>query len=1155
MTQPIDADIRRQALDTSASFAVSAPAGSGKTGLLTQRVLALLAQCEQPENLLAITFTKKAAAEMQSRILAALHNAQTQTEAPKDDFSRTTWMLARAVILRNQEKQWQLLSLPNRLQITTIDSFCRQLSQRTPLINTLGNTPDVLDNAGIKQAYQLAARETLKLLEQNHPLKEDLIRLSKHFNNQMMTIESLFSHLLSRRDQWLGPLYRSQDQRVLLESTLQQVITEHLQTTQQALLPLSGELLTLADYAATTLSNDNKLSDITHCKGITSLPANNYQALSEWSGLAELTLTKQGSIRSTVDKRSGFPAADKTMDAEQKKYVKAQKQRMLHLLDALKTRPNIASLLHNIRSLPSPGYTDEQWQLLNSLTPVLTLLVAQLKLIFQQLGKTDFIEITLAALNTLGTEDQPTDIALAMDYRIQHILIDEFQDTSTPQLHLLKQLTAGWQVDDGRTLFIVGDAMQSCYGFRDANVGIFLDIRKNGLADISLMPLDLSVNFRSQAPLVHWFNRIFTDVLPEQDSINQGAVKYQQAIAFNETGSQHEAVSTFIFARDEAPKQRTEETEKIVGIIRHHQQTTPNNSIAVLVRKRSQVGEITQALNSAGILYRATDIDPLDTNMVIMDLLSLTRALLYPNDRIAWLSLLRSPWCGLDMFDLYAIANWGKEGQKNLHHLLSAINNENAIATLSVNGQAIITRFKEAIASIMRQQARCNLRQWIESAWLQLGGSASLMHRDEMTVIKQFFTVLEKYQSAGKLQDWEIFIDAVKQLYADSSSHMASSDDKAIVDIMTIHKSKGLEFDTVIIPGLDHGSAADKPQLLAWLEWLDHSQNNQLVISPVNATGSDADAIHTYIRQQQQQRQQLEADRLFYVGCTRAIKRLHLLAYAKVKDKDGTIELERSTTKNTLTTIWPYIKNNIHLMNTESAIPNHWLKEQNPQQHPNVIVRQNLQWQRPQYPENNLLQAYRLNHYSETLNVDNRANPSDLQQRNARYLGTILHSALQHITESGYQQWDEQRLIKQSTIWEKQLRQLGGSPELIKPLTEKIVVAVSNMLNSNIGCWLLDHQHPKSACELSLWTGKQHELQEWIIDRTFIDKQTHERWIIDYKSSEPVSGESVNDFVAGEVKKYHKQLVCYQQLFGDEKNIHLALYFPLVNHFHEFDDI
>jgi ATP-dependent exoDNAse (exonuclease V) beta subunit len=1153
MNQPIDAAIRQQALDITRSFAVSAPAGSGKTGLLTQRVLALLAQCEQPENILAITFTKKAAAEMQGRILAALHHAKNQTEAPEDPFSRVTWQLAQQVIKKDSEQQWHLLSLPHRLQITTIDSFCRRLSQQTPLNNTLGNTPEVLESAETKNTYQLAARETLFLLEKQHPLQQDLIRLVTHFNNQLPVIELLFINLLARRDQWLAPLLESKEQRTLLESTLQLVISEYLDSCKKAIGAMAGELLMLADYAANNLSKDNSSSVICHCLGLKGLPQSNHQSLDPWRGLVELLLTKQGTIRNTVDKRSGFPTADKNMSNEEKEYTKSQKQKMLSLLGELKCSPDIAQVLNGIRHLPTAHYTDQQWELLDSLTRVLTLLVAQLKVVFQQKGKTDFIEVTLAALNALGQDDEPTDMALAMDYRLQHILVDEFQDTSTPQLSLLKKLTSGWQPNDGRTLFVVGDAMQSCYGFRDANVGIFLDIRQHGLGDIAITPLDLSVNFRSQENLVNWCNVAFSDIFPKEDQINHGAVKYQQAIAFNPALTE-QAVTSHIFISEEKVNQRSDEAQEIASIIKQQQQKDPNGSIAILVRKRNQVKEITTALTENHIEYHATDIDKLDNSMLIMDLMSLTRALLYPNDRIAWLALLRAPWCGLRMHDLHKVATTTlNDAPISLFSLLTKHKDN---INLSETGKVILVRFCKAIDTIFRQQGRSNLSQWVESAWLELGGNALLLEKEEYEEVSQFFKLLERYQIGSQLPDWDIFADAVSQIYNNTKTD--KDIEKHPVEIMTIHKSKGLEFDTVIIPGLDQAMAPDKQQLLAWIEWLDTRQHSQLVISPVHASGGERDTIHDYIKQQHQIRQQLESDRLFYVGCTRAINQLYLLGYVKTKNTSmgsdihtiplEALELEAPAEKTSLASIWPHIQSDAIFSIVQKTESQQIL---NITGHPNKLLRQSHHWQHLSLDTSHLLKKYRLNHYSENLDIDNKPKPSELKQRHNRYLGIVLHQALQQITESNYLTWDDNRIRQQRAIWQKQLEQIGTSYSVASAYAEKIALALQKMLNSDKGRWVLDNQHNDSQCEFSLWTETKGQIQEHIIDRTFIDQKTNTRWIIDYKSGEPSAEESLEDFAVREASLYRKQLLRYAKLFQEERMIAIALYFPFINHFYE----
>ena len=128
-----DAFQRQLALDLSRSFIVQAPAGSGKTELLIQRFLKLLGYAEYPEQILAITFTRKAAAEMKSRILAALESAELE-ETPKSPHEKLTLSLAKKVLEKDREKKWNLKENSSRLRIQTIDSFCMGLIEQMPLL-------------------------------------------------------------------------------------------------------------------------------------------------------------------------------------------------------------------------------------------------------------------------------------------------------------------------------------------------------------------------------------------------------------------------------------------------------------------------------------------------------------------------------------------------------------------------------------------------------------------------------------------------------------------------------------------------------------------------------------------------------------------------------------------------------------------------------------------------------------------------------------------------------------------------------------------------------------------------------------------------------------------------------------------------------------
>jgi hypothetical protein len=171
------------------------------------------------------------------------------------------------------------------------------------------------------------------------------------------------------------------------------------------------------------------------------------------------------------------------------------KQAMSELLDGLRADERLAGLLQGLRRLPDPGYSDGEWALIQALFSVLKAAVAHLGVVFMEQGRVDFSEMALAARRALGPEDEPSDLALRLDYQIRHLLVDEFQDTSRSQHDLFRALTAGWQPGDGRTLFLVGDPMQSIYRFRQAEVGLYLDAWEGRLGGVALEPLRLSVNF------------------------------------------------------------------------------------------------------------------------------------------------------------------------------------------------------------------------------------------------------------------------------------------------------------------------------------------------------------------------------------------------------------------------------------------------------------------------------------------------------------------------------------------------------------------------------------------------------------------------------------------------------------------------------------
>src|SRR5712672_3193948 len=186
--------------------------------------------------------------------------------------------------------------------------------------------------------------------------------------------------------------------------------------------------------------------------------------------------------------------------------------------------------------MPPPRYEDRQWEALEAIPALIFPAVSHLKIIFGETGKADFTELAHGALRALGSVDDPSDLLLSLDQRISHILVDEFQDTSFSQFELIAKLTSGWTGTheaggDGRTLFRVGDPMQSIYRFREAQVALFIQAKHAGLGALRLEPLTLSTNFRSQQGIVEWVNASFSRVLPAAEDETSGAVVYSPSSA------------------------------------------------------------------------------------------------------------------------------------------------------------------------------------------------------------------------------------------------------------------------------------------------------------------------------------------------------------------------------------------------------------------------------------------------------------------------------------------------------------------------------------------------------------------------------------------------------------------------------------------------
>jgi ATP-dependent helicase/nuclease subunit A len=964
---PSDEAARASALDTRRSFIVEAPAGSGKTGLLVQRFLKLLADGDpehpgpaQPEEVLAMTFTRKATAEMQQRVLEQLQSAYDHAPLSLEasPFDRETRALAEAVVARSAQLGWNLLAQPQRLNIRSILSVCLEIANSLPLLTGSGGSREPLDDA--RPLYRLAARRTLlQLGNPDAPGLHDALRtVLLHRDGSLADCESLIAAMLADREQWgelvpLGPdalddATLDRQVRPKLERVLENVVCAGLSRALNAMpQPLLHELTGFAARHAHLPGYNQADSPISLCAGKHEPPEAIAADLDHWVALIRLLVKPSdgGWRKSVAHNHLGFKPSKYELD------------RLKDIIAETQTGPRGDSLreaLCAVLALPPARYPDEQWAVARALFHILRRALVELKLLFAERSQCDYAELALAAREVLSEPipslsgsgngidpettaeagSSPADTALSAGGHLRHLLVDEMQDTSTAQYDLIQLLTSSW---DGRsqTLFLVGDPKQSIYLFRQARVERFLRaLHDQRLGDISLTPLRLTANFRSQAALVHAFNdtfggsattgSIFPPARPPRsddsldDSANPSLTEVDvpfvaattvrpetipDAIRWHTAVLGEEAYDpalrlTGVNSADHNAQEAIEIRcliEQRIALPLPEGRNDPLHPkpwrIAVLARARNHLAAVVQQLKAhdarPAIPFRAVDLDPLDELPEVLDTLALTRALLHPADRVAWLAVLHAPWCGLGLADLLALT-----GEDSFDARPSDTQNGNAaspdrpLATLvgtrrqylSPLGQRLLERVWPTLETAVATLGRTPLSVHVERTWRSLGGDAALSPSQRSNVLR-FLRVLRELEAEGDPIDVSVLAGRLQQLYAEPLAGAPIH-----VDLMTIHKAKGLEWDLVLVPGLHRRPRGSSAVLLNWLELDDASaaaandHEASILLAPIWGKGNDSDKLNDWLKAVRARRERAEEKRLFYVASTRAREELHLFA-------------------------------------------------------------------------------------------------------------------------------------------------------------------------------------------------------------------------------------------------------------------------------------
>jgi ATP-dependent helicase/nuclease subunit A len=1210
---PPDNVQRRRALDTTRSVLVRAPAGSGKTDLLTRRFLRLLSEVSDPGEIVAITFTKAAAAEMRHRILAELEKAAAGEvrETATDEFSMES--LAQRALARSRALGWNLVELPAQLRISTIDSFCRELALQEPILFGLGGSLEIFEQP--RELYRRAARHAIEQIKKNgYELTSAIETLLLWRDNSWADLEDQIAGMLAKRDQWMQESFldRNPDWSALrnrLERPFARAIRRLLARLEMLFQQIPGAIQEAHELARFACSQTRGAlhGDLAE---LADFPAAPYQGADEldvarraYGCLAELLLTGEG-FRQKVDKRHGFPPE-----------AKREKSRLTALIADLQKNPALVVALSAVRDLPSAHYSDEDWEIVRACFVLLRHAAAELRVAFAETGKADFVEIAQLAQRALrGEDDLPSDAAQAFADGIRHLLVDEFQDTSRRQYGLLAQLVAAWSGREGRTCFVVGDPMQSIYFFRDADAELFLRAEQLGLEIPGDLPLlfdsvQLSANFRSEPALVHRLNRTFAAIFADDDGSGIGFAPAEPArddktrvlpestletpqgvqlhLAFMPASRETNTVDKDLQKRQRGAALE-DQTKEIVAFIQGRLERLESARaagdkyrIAILGRARNALMPVAEALREAGIPFSAIELEPLKDRPEIVDALALVRAIFNPQDRVAWLGILRAPWCGLSLADLYTLTS--ADDDELISQPIPNLLTQRA-HLLSAEGRIAAARVFDATAAAARWQSTqptASLGTRMEQVWLRLGG-AQCADATARANLDLFWRCLDDLPQG----DSDLLGPALDASLADLK---ALPDPAASlncgVHLMTIHGAKGLEFEVVIVPELQASSRQNSLDMLSWLERGlapdtgesgEEDEITEFLIAPFPSKGTERGVTKAWVDGVRRERERQEMRRLLYVAATRAREELHLFARPEYRtSEDGSFSLAEPR-ESLLKTAWPALRDEIErrLEKWTSAMPAAQSQESTTisslaASAENVISMPPIR--NGSKPKPTLIRRLPSNFQLPPEGVFSSSKvdligPDGLYERHegrliSRALGRAVHELLQQLALNRVTQTIESAQASLASLAPRiaaRLRASGIEPEQSARISEQALAIVQDAAGDPKAQWILA-PHSDAANE-ARWTGVvSGALRTVQVDRVFrAGPAPHSTagsktwWIVDYKTAEYVSsqGDSRNpesglpalrSLFAPQIEAYAKVL---RNLHRADAQIRGALYYP-----------
>ncbi|MGP5159848.1 UvrD-helicase domain-containing protein [Pseudoalteromonas prydzensis] len=1094
----VDSAARKSAMKLESKL-IKAPAGSGKTGLLTNYYLRLLGLVEHPREIQAMTFTNKAVKELAERVITSIERAKSGVP-PTNDFERENYELATKALSNSRTRGWNIEHNVNMLQISTIDSFCKRM-----LVSNVTEHESQLATKNICSdpyyIYQRAVKETLDLLS-NEQHGASIRALLSHFGNKVSKVEKLLIEMLEVRERWIPILFEEKvKQKECLEVQRTMFIEKIL---YQNYLSLVKEEPEIKRVLANLVNLPIEISDFIKY-GFTNSVIEDSKILNY---LSKLLLTTAKKPKKKFTKNNGICPS---MNKDDKATLTGDLQ---HLAN------NCCDDLIALSAIPDPTFKDSEWQLLKATFDVLPLLLANLTLTFKEVGEVDFTEITLNAIRSLDSESgQNTSTAIIKSQMIKHILVDEFQDSDDNQLLMLKLLTDSWAEEDLNTLFLVGDAMQSLYGFRGANVTGFMEAEK-GIGNQKLSTLVLETNFRSTFGVVEWVNDVFSKAFPETNNVLLGACKYQSSTAVKVSGECEAPVQMHGFIDDH---DSDAEAQFIVEQVKSISARDPNASIGILGRTRNSLRSTIEALQATdGISANTVKIKKIAKEPICITAISLVRILIDDLDKLAWLTLLNSGLVGMTHREIEKVLSLNPDPYL-------AVNDDQAVSLFNDDTahrfEFVITHINNAIDNKHRQ----DFDTLLTGLWFQLHGPSLAKNKQDIENVDALFNLFVDVSMSEISLAWlERQLDS---LYAKSNSEYISDVEGHInVELMTIHQSKGLEFDYVFIPGMHKRGPSTPSKLLAWSSIGGEDAMGVMACSESVGIKSLDCGYHDFLQKIKQEREQQELIRLVYVAVTRAAKQVFLCGKIGITASD---EL-KIPSNGSMFGVLAHVVNE-ELVLHESKKNNNLLDKCLISTNVSVIdadINHAL-------PTRNTLAAYRgkQNTTKLTHGIQWSAPVSKIE-------GVVIHQIIEQINKEGLQNWSALRVDGYSRIILASLKELSLGRDQLITSVNRIKAEIKSLLECEKFKYL-SSSHIDDSIEFTMALRKNRVIHMLRVDKGFStnDGVGH---IVNWKSGEMGLNQNTESFIAAQKSAHRDKLKMYAQAYKEVKgnqHVDTMLYF------------